>query len=111
MAVHHDFSIEITTTSTGYAVRARTSAGQAQGDALLPLSPLELKNRLQAVELSLLRGRGGLRWVLSDNERQAQELGQILFDFLLSGDVRALFDLSRLQAEQAETRLRLLLTV
>lgn len=111
MAVHNDFSIEISATPIGYTVRARASAGQAQAETSLPLSSLELENRLQAVELSLLRGRGGLRRALSDNERQAQELGQILFDFLLSGPVRALFDLSRLESERGERGLRLLLTV
>lgn len=111
MAVYNDFSIEISATPTGYAVRARTAAGQAQAETSLPLSPLELENRLQAVELSLLRGRGGLRRALNENERQAQELGQILFDFLLSGPVRALFDLSRLESERGERGLRLLLTV
>ncbi len=111
MAVYNDFSIEISATPSGYTVRARASAGQAQAETSLPLSSLELENRLQAVELSLLRGRGGLRRALSENERQAQELGQILFDFLLSGPVRALFDLSRLESERGERGLRLLLTV
>ncbi|MBX3050031.1 MAG: CHAT domain-containing protein [Caldilineaceae bacterium] len=111
MAVYNDFSIEISATPTGYAVRARTPAGQAQAETSLPLSPLELENRLQAVELSLLRGQGGLRRALSENERQAQELGQLLFDFLISGDVRALYDLSRLDAERGERGLRLRLSI
>lgn len=111
MAVYTDFAITISLAPAGYSVQATAPTGRAQTNATLPLSPLELENRLQAVELSLLRGRGGLRRALSESERQAQELGQILFDFLFNGDSRALFDLNRLESERQETPIRLLLTV
>lgn len=104
-----DFEIEI---SQGQGreypvVLIRSPAGEARETMRFPFDELALKNRLQALEIALLRSGGRRRQMLSREEQTVQEFGGDLFKALLTGEIRNRYDVSRMQAQQQYKGLRL----
>ncbi len=89
----------------------RSPAGEAREVMRFPFDELGLENRLQALQLALLRSGGKRRQILSPEERTVQEFGRTLFDALFAGEVRSCHDLSKREAEQQGKGLRLKLHV
>lgn len=89
----------------------RSPAGEPRGRLRLPFDDLELENRLQALQIALLRSGGTFRRMLPAETQAAQDLGQSLFDALMAGDVRSSFDLSRYEAGRVGKGLRVKLRI
>src|SRR5712692_4465583 len=76
----------------------RSPAGEAHETMRFPFDELALENRLQALQIALLRSGGQRRQVLSPQEQTVQDFGQRLFDALLTGEVRSRYDVSQREA-------------
>ena len=85
----------------------RSPAGEARETMRFPFDELALQNRLQALEIALLRSGGSRRRVLSPEEQTVQDFGQALFNALVCGEIRSRFDVSRSEARQQGKGLRL----
>jgi hypothetical protein len=102
-----DFELEIRESGEGYELSVLNSpAGEASQTVPFPFDPTELKLRLQALEIALLRSSGTRRRLPTAEEKQVQDFGQQLFDWLIQGDVRSLFDSSRNSAKREGKPLR-----
>ncbi len=107
-----NFDVGIGSAAGAYPVSVlRSPAGEPRGELRLPYSGLELQNRLQAIEIAVLKSSGGRRRILAPDDRAVQEFGQALFDTLISGDVRSSFDVSRSLALREGRGLRLRLRI
>ena len=78
-----DFKVEVRERDDGYELAVDSRAGGATMRAQRPFDELALKNRLLALENALLRSSGGRRVVPTDDEREVQEFGRQMFDWLL----------------------------
>src|SRR5262249_30836773 len=108
-----DFELEI---SPGggrkYAITVIDSpAGEARETMRFPFDELALENRLQALQIALLRSGGRRRQVLSPEEQTVQDFGRELFGALFTGEVRSRYDMSHHQAAQQGKGLRLKLRI
>jgi outer membrane protein assembly factor BamB len=108
-----DFELEIGAAEGGeYPVAVLHSpAGEGRTKMRFPFDASTLTNRLQALEIALLRSSGVRRRVATREEQIVQDFGRQLTDALLSGPVRTLFDLSRREAYEKDLGLRLKLRV
>jgi tetratricopeptide (TPR) repeat protein len=107
-----DFDLEIGAGSgREYPLIARCQGSQASVTLHFPFDELALKDHLKDLRIALLRSGGPTRRALSPEAQTVQAFGQRLFDALLSGDVRALYDVSRRDAEQREGGVRLKLHI
>src|SRR5688572_5536101 len=108
-----DFEIEVAAGEAGgYRVAViHSPAGEATGAFLLPFDTLALQNRLQALEIALLRSGGTRRAVASPEEQTVRTFGQELFDALFTDDVLARLEVSRNEARQRDAGLRLKLRI
>lgn len=108
-----DFELEIGVgDGTHYPVAVlRSPAGEARERVEFPFGELELENRLQALQIALLRTGGILRQVLTPEEHDVQAFGRALFDVLLYGEVRSLYDVSLREAAAQGKGLRIKLRV
>lgn len=104
-----DFELEVNATGDGgYEVAVLQSpVGEARTRIHFPFNELELKVRLQALELALLRSGGKRRAIASPEEETVREFGRALFDALIDGDVRSRFDASIDDAERRGQPLRI----
>jgi outer membrane protein assembly factor BamB len=104
-----DFELEIGPGSGGdYPVSIiHSPAGEARGTLHLPFNQLELRDRLQGIEMALLRSAVARRRIVPREELQVQTFGAELYDALLGGELRAVFDVSREQAAARHLGLRL----
>ena len=99
-------------TGREYLVRVINSpAGQARERMYFPFGELELENKLQALQIALLRSGGQRRQSLSPEQRTVQDFGRALFDALLTGEVRVRYDVSLRDATLQGRGLRLKLRV
>jgi hypothetical protein len=89
----------------------RSPAGEARETMRFPFGELALQNRLQALQLALLRSGGKRRQILLPEEKTAQDFGQALFDAILTGEVRSRYDVSRERAVGQDKGLRLKLRI
>ena len=89
----------------------RSPAGEARERAEFPFGELELENRLQALQIALLRTGGSLRQVLTPGEHAVQAFGHALFDTLLCREVRSRYDVSLREAAAQGKGLRIKLRV
>ncbi len=89
----------------------RSPAGEARERVEFPFSELELENRLQALQIALLRTGSILRQVLTPEEHAVQDLGRALFEVLLCGEVRSRYDVSLREADAQSKGLRIKLRV
>lgn len=109
---YDDFDVEIGRGSgREHPMRIRSNAGALTTTMIFPFDDLTLENRLQALQIALLRSGGMRRRLPSAEEAQVQALGAALFDALFTGDVRSLYDLSRRSAHQAGKGLRIKLHI
>jgi predicted ATPase len=103
-----DFDLDIRAGSGGeYLVVARSPAGEAYGTLKLPFGGRALELLLESIQGELRGpaiGTGG-------RETAVQELGRTLFDALIGGDVRTVFDVSTRDAAREGKGLRLKLRV
>ena len=94
-----------------YPVAVRSPAGEAQGQMRFPFDEWELKDRLQALEIALLRSGGTRRRIASPEEHTVQDFGRALFESLLVGDVRTRYEMSLSEARRQGKGLRLKLRI
>ena len=109
-----DFDLEISEGSDGgdYAVAVvHSPAGEIRATMRFPYGDLELENRLQSLQIALLRSGGQRRRALSKEEQAVQDFGRDLFDALLTSDVRALYYESQREAAHKGQGLRLKLRI
>jgi outer membrane protein assembly factor BamB len=108
-----DFEVEIGPAEDGeYPVAVLHSpAGEVRVKMRFPFDGPTLTNRLQALEIALLKSSGARRRVVSNEERVVEEFGRQLADALLAGSVRTLFDLSRREATEQDLGLRVKLRI
>ncbi|HSC73897.1 MAG TPA: PQQ-binding-like beta-propeller repeat protein [Gaiellaceae bacterium] len=108
-----DFELEIGPAEGGvYPVAVLHSpAGEGRTKMRFPFDGPTLTNRLQALEIALLRSSGVRRRVATREEEIVQDFGRQLTEALLTGKVRTLFDLSRREAYEKDVGLRLKLRV
>lgn len=108
-----DFELEIDTGSgREYPVRVINSpAGEAREIMYFPFGELEIENKLQALQIALLRSGGKRREMLSPEQRTVQDFGRTLFNALLTGEVRVRYDVSLRDATLQGRGLRLKLRV
>lgn len=104
-----DFELEVGPVSgRQYPVKVvRSPGGEAAEIATFPFGELELENRLQAVQIALLRSGGQTRQVLSPEEQAVQDFGYALFMALLPGEVRSRYDVSQREAVRQGAGLRI----
>jgi hypothetical protein len=89
----------------------RSPAGEARGTMQFPFGELALQNRLQALQIALLRSGGKRRQRPLQEEQTVQDFGQTLFDALLAGEVRSRYDVSQERAAGQSKGLRLKLRI
>lgn len=89
----------------------RSPAGEARATMRLPFDEIQLESRLKDLQIALLRSGGTRRRALSQEEQTVVNFGRALFDALLAGEVRSLYDVSRSKADQAGQGLRLKLRI
>ncbi|MCI0691139.1 SUMF1/EgtB/PvdO family nonheme iron enzyme [candidate division KSB1 bacterium] len=108
-----DFEIEISPgTAREYPVAiVRSPAGEARETMKFPFDELALKDRLQNLQIALLRSGGKRRSFLSPEEQMVQEFGQALFNSLLVGELRSRYDVSQREAAQKGLGLRFKLRI
>ena len=111
-----DFELEIGPGSgRDYPVAVvRSPAGEARGTLRFPFDTLALENRLQALQIALLRsgGAGGpRRRVQPPQEASVEDFGRALFQALLADQVRARYIVSRDRAVEQGKGLRLKLRI
>jgi tetratricopeptide (TPR) repeat protein len=94
-----------------YPVAVRSPAGEARGQMHFPFDEWELKDRLQALEIALLRSGGTRRRIASPEEHTVQDFGRGLFESLLVGDVRTRYEMSLSEARRQGKGLRLKLRI
>jgi tetratricopeptide (TPR) repeat protein len=96
-----DFDLEIGPgAGRDYPVVVRSAAGEARLTMRFPFDEITLHSRSKDLQIALLRSANLRRRVLSEEEQAVQDFGRSLFDALLSGAARALFDASRARAAQ-----------
>ena len=107
-----DFELEISEGGPRrYAIAVRSPAGEAQGHMRFPFDEWELRDRLQALEIALLRSGGTRRRIASPEENTVQDFGKGLFESLLVGDVRTRYEMSLGEARRQGKGLRLKLRI
>jgi tetratricopeptide (TPR) repeat protein len=107
-----DFELELSKASgSEYSVSVKSPAGEAEEVISFPFGELELSNSLKDLKIALLYARGSHRKVFSKEECSVQDFGKRLFDFLISKEVRSLYDISRREATVQEKGLRLKLRI
>jgi WD40 repeat protein/tetratricopeptide (TPR) repeat protein len=108
-----DFQLEISPgPERDYQVTARApSGGEATANMHLPLTIEELDHQLAVIKDAVLLSSTVVRRLARPEEQPVQRLGQLLFDALLTGDVRGLFGFSYQQARAEGKPLRLVLRV
>src|SRR4051794_35908800 len=72
----------------------QSPVGHAAGIMQFPFDKLTLENRLQALQILLLRASGKRRTISSSDEQAVQSFGRDLFDALIIGEIRTCYDKS-----------------
>jgi hypothetical protein len=107
-----NFDVEINPQSGGlYPVAARSRAGEARHLMRFPFDDRSLETDLLRLQNALLRSARIYRGAQSPEEQTVQQFGQRLFEALLAGDVRRLYDASSSQASQQRQGLRVRLRI
>jgi tetratricopeptide (TPR) repeat protein len=108
-----DFEVEIAQgRGREYPVAVvKSPAGEAREMMRFPFDELALENRLNALQLALLRSGGSRRQVLSSEEHTVQDFGRELFNALVTGEARSRYDVSVGAARQQGKGLRLKLRI
>lgn len=108
-----DFELEVGPGSGGrYRIAVlRSPAGETSAEMAFPFGELELQNRLQALQIALLRGGSTRRRVLAPEAEQVQAFGRELFQALFGGQVGARYLISQREALRQGKGLRLKLRI
>jgi len=107
-----DFELEIHKGSRRkYTVCVRSPEGEAQEEMRFPFDKGELKDKLKDLETAVLRSGRKRRRIRTPEVQAVQNFGQKLFQALLSGEIRAHYDLSLRQAKRQNKGLRLKLRI
>jgi hypothetical protein len=106
-----DFELEVTAASGGgYVLAVKSPAGEAQGEMKFPYDRLELTNKIQSLQIALLRSGGGTRAATAEDVA-VKELGRDLFHALLPDQVANNFRVSRAIASQQGLGVRIKLRI
>ena len=89
----------------------KSPAGEAREIMKFPFDDLTLENRLNALQIALLRSGGSRRQVLSPEGHTVQSFGRELFNALVTGEARSRYDVSVGVARQQGQGLRLKLRI
>jgi hypothetical protein len=89
-----DISVEAGTSGAYDVSVVQSPAGEAHGEMTFPYDKLALQNKIQALQIALLRS-GGTRRAASTEDKSVEELGTDLFASLFKGEVGSRFDVSR----------------
>lgn len=109
---YFDFDLEISPGQDNcYPVTVRLPAGVVQGVVQIPFDQQTLKLYLSQLETALLRSRTVRRQVLLPQEQAIREFGAGLFEALITGDIRTLYDQQHATARQQGKGIRLRLLV
>ena len=107
-----DFDLEIGPgQESRYPVTVRLPAGVVQGVLQFPFAPHTLELYLSKLESALLRSRTVRRQVVLPQEQAIREFGSGLFEALITGDIRTLYDQQHTTARQQGMGVRLRLLV
>ena len=108
-----DFDLEIGVgAGRAYPVTVLYSpAGEARSTMQFPPDERSLASFLTNLHTALLDSGSPRRAALSPSQRAVQEFGQLLFDALFTGEVRSRYDVSQMQAVNADLGLRLRLRI
>jgi hypothetical protein len=110
MLSYLDFDIEILALPNAenrYVVSVLHSpAGEIRQVIQFPFSDIELDSQLKDVKIALLKSTGGHRLAPSPEETVAKDFGKALFNSVMSGEIRALYDSSQARAAAEEKGLR-----
>lgn len=108
-----DFEVEILPAAPSeYTVTVRSEFGEATGTMRLPFDTLALENRLQALQIALLRSATASRRVASPEETVVHGFGQELFDSLFAdGPIRGRFEAARDGASERDAGIRVRLRI
>jgi hypothetical protein len=103
-----DFEVEILPGESGdYTVNVRSEFGDASGTMRMPFDKLALENRLQALQIALLRSAATSRRVPGPEEAVVQKFGEEMFDALFAdGPIRGRFEAARDGAWQRQAGVR-----
>src|SRR5215203_4083462 len=109
---YFDFELEIGEgAGRNYPLSVRSPAGDVRAQMHFPFDKWELKDRLQTLEIALLRSGGTRRRIASPEEHTVQDFGRGLFESLLVGDVRTRYEMSLSEARRQGKGLRLKLRI
>jgi hypothetical protein len=108
-----DFQIEVGAGQGGeYPIHVRSEFGETDGTFRLPFDTLALQNRLQSLQIALLRSATASRRVASPEEEVVQQFGRELFESLLKeGPIRGRFEATRDGAWQRDAGMRVTLRI
>jgi outer membrane protein assembly factor BamB len=108
-----DFELEVGPGEAGeYPVAVlRSPAGEVRVTMRFPFDGPTLTNRLQALEIALLRSSGTRRRSATREENLVQQFGRELYEAVLGGEVKTLFDISRREAFEQDLGLRVKLRI
>lgn len=86
----------------------RSPAGEVHDVTMhFPFSELQLESRLKDLQIALRDSWGRRRLALTKEQTAVQEFGRMLFDALMTGDVRSLYDVSQKEASNKGLRIKL----
>jgi hypothetical protein len=89
-----DIAVEAGTSGTYEVSVVQSPAGEAQGEMTFPYDKLALQNKIQALQIALLRS-GGSRRAATAQDKSVEEFGGDLFTSLFKGEVGSRLDVSR----------------
>jgi CHAT domain-containing protein len=104
-----NFEIRVSSAADGdYTVSVRSDAGETTGTMRFPFDSIALENRLQALQIALLRSGGPARRRAETPEsKRVDEFGRELWQALFSSDVQANFAVAREKAKASDRGVRL----
>jgi hypothetical protein len=108
-----DFEIDVEPGSDGdYTVSVLHSpAGEARIQMRFPYDQLKLRNKIQSLQIALLRSGGARRAAPLPEDLSVEQLGRDLFTALFAGDVASRLQVSRATARAAQKGIRLKLRI
>lgn len=110
---YSDFELEISPgIGRDYPVSLLHSpAGEGHETMHFPFDDLLLENALKDIQIALLQSSGGKRQIISQEEQTVRNFGQKLFDTLITGELRSLYNVSLREAQRQGKGLRLKLRI
>lgn len=110
---YHDFELDIDIgRENDFPVAVRRSpAGETRAVMHFPFDEHQLALRIKDLQIALLRSGDRRRSAPTDEQQTVQSFGAALFDALLAGEVRTLYDVSRARAQAAGAGLRIKLRI